>query len=170
MAKHMVKCLYCDSMFDANEEAFVKVGRRYAHQKCAEDHENNKTKEEKDKEALEKYILQLFNEDKINIKIKRQIKRYIEELNYTYSGILKALIYHYEVKNGDITKANNGIAIVEYVYKDAYNYYYSLWLANQKNEHKLIEQYVPQVEEIRIPVPERKIRKRKLFSFLDEEE
>ena len=60
--------------------------------------------------------------------------------------------------------------IVEYVYKPAYEYYYALWLANQKNEHKLKEQYVPQVQEIRIPIPQRKVKKRKLFSFLDEEE
>ena len=170
MAKHIVKCLYCGKSFDASEEEFVKVGRRYAHVICAEDYEKNKTQEEKDKEALEKYIMHLFNEDKVNVRIQKQIKRFREELNYTYSGILKALVYHYEIKNGDITKANGGIAIVEYVYKPAYEYYYALWLANQKNEHKLKEQYVPQVQEIRIPIPQRKVKKRKLFSFLDEEE
>ena len=31
MAKHMVKCLYCGQMFDANIEPFVKPNaRRYA--------------------------------------------------------------------------------------------------------------------------------------------
>lgn len=169
MAKHIVKCLYCGKNFDANEELFVKVGRRYAHTTCAEEYEAIKTKEEKDKEELEKYILNLLKEEKISVKVRRQIKTYIEENNYTYSGILKALIYFYEIKGNPIDKANGGIGIVPYVYNDAFNYYYELWLANQKNEHKLIEQYVPQIEEVRIPVPQRKEKRRKLFSFLDSE-
>lgn len=170
MAKKIVKCPYCEKQFDANAEPFIKVGRRYAHIDCAKKFEENKTKEEKDKEALEKYILNLLKEEKINARVKKQIKTYIEENNYTYSGILKALIYFYEVKGNPIDKANGGIGIVPYIYNDAYNYYYELWLANQRNEHKLIEQYVPQIEEIKIPIPQRKEKKRKLFTFLDEGE
>ncbi len=170
MAKHLVKCPICGETFDANAVEFVMVGRRYAHKECVEKKEAAKTQEEKDKESLEQYILKLFNETRISAKIRRQINDYRDKYGYTYSGILKALVYHYEIKNGDISKANNGIGIVEWVYKDAYNYYYALWLANQKNEHKLIEQYVPQVQEVRIPIPQRKVKKRKLFSFLDEEE
>lgn len=60
--------------------------------------------------------------------------------------------------------------IVPYVYQKAYNYYYSLWEAQQKNKEKIIEYYVPKVKEIIIPAPERKVKKRKNFSFLDEEE
>ena len=170
MAKKIVKCPYCEKQFDANAEPFIKVGRRYAHIDCAKKFEENKTKEEKDKEALEKYILNLLKEEKINARVKKQIKTYIEENNYTYSGILKAIIYFYEVKGNPIDKANGGIGIVPYIYNDAYNYYYELWLANQRNEHKLIEQYVPQIEEIKIPIPQRKEKKRKLFTFLDEGE
>lgn len=172
MAKKIIKCLYCGEHFDRNDETIktIQIGRRYAHLECYEKHKENKTQEEKDKEALEAYILKLFNEEKINIKIRKQIKKFIEELNYTYSGILKALIYHYEIKKGDISKANGGIAIVEWVYQDAFNYYYDLWLANQRNEHKLIERYIPQVEEIKIITPKRKEKKRKIFSFLDKEE
>ena len=170
MAKHLVKCPICNETFDSNAEEFVMIGRRYAHKTCFEQKEASKTQEEKDKEALEQYILKLFNETRISAKIRRQINDYRDKYGYSYSGMLKALVYHYEIKNGDISKANNGIGIVEWVYKDAYNYYYALWLANQKNEHKLIERYVPQVQEVRIPVPQRQIKKRKLFSFLDEEE
>ena len=84
--------------------------------------------------------------------------------------MLKALIYHYEIKGGDIDKANGALGIVPYVYQKAYNYYYSLWEAQQKNKEKIIEYYVPKVKEIIIPAPERKVKKRKNFSFLDEEE
>ena len=56
-----------------------------------------------------------------------------------------------------------------YVYKDAYNYYYSIWLANQKNEYVKPEDFVIPVREVHIPVPQRKVKQRKLFTFLDEE-
>lgn len=94
---------------------------------------------------------------------------YVEEYNFTYSGMKKALVYFYEVKGNDRTKAKGGIGIIPYVYRDAYNYYYSLWLANQKNEHKVITDYKPVVREVRIPPPQLKPRKRRLFSFFEED-
>lgn len=124
---------------------------------------------EKDKQALEDYIMKLFNISYVDPKIRKQIKQFVDEYHYTYSGIHKALIYHYEIKNGDLSKANGGIGIVPYVYQNAYRYYYALWEAQQKNEHKVIQEYVPKVKEIVIPIPQRQIKKRKLFSFLDEE-
>jgi hypothetical protein len=171
MAKHIVKCAICGMSFDANVEPFVKVSsRRYAHQKCSENKEENLSQIEKDKEALDQYIMKLFNITYIDPRVRKQIKQYIEEYHYTYSGVLKALIYHYEIKGGDIDKANGALGIVPYVYQKAYNYYYSLWEAQQKNKEKIIEYYVPKVKEIIIPAPERKVKKRKNFSFLDEEE
>ena len=131
--------------------------------------EQQKSQDIKDKEALEKYIMKMFNETYVNARVRKQINTYIADYNYTYSGILKALIYFFEIKGNSIDKANGGIGIVPYVYKDAYNYYYNLWLANQKNNDKIIEEYVPIIKEVRIPVPQRKIKKRNLFSFLDKE-
>lgn len=113
--------------------------------------------------------MKLFNTNYINPKIKKQIKNYIVEYNFSYSGILKALVYFFEIKGNSIEKAHDGIGIVPYIYKDAYNYYYTLWLAKQKNSDKNIEQFVPKVKEITIKRPERKERKRALFTFLDEE-
>ena len=55
------------------------------------------------------------------------------------------------------------------MYENAYNYYYSLWVAQQKNKDVEIELYTPKVKEIVIPRPERKVKKRPLFAFLDEE-
>jgi hypothetical protein len=43
-------------------------------------------------------------------------------------------------------------------------------LAQQKNQDKNINDYVPQVEEVHILRPQRKIRRHRFFSFLDEEE
>ena len=73
-AKHIVKCLYCGQSFDTNEEEYVKPNsRRYAHASCAHAHEANKSQEEKDKEALEAYIKELFGIACITPKINKQI-------------------------------------------------------------------------------------------------
>lgn len=113
--------------------------------------------------------MKLFHLEYVDARIRKQINNYIEEYHFTYSGIRKALIYFFDVKGHSTDKANGGIGIVPYVYKDAYNYYLSLWEANQKNEDKDVEQFVPQVVKIKIPRPQRKIKKRKCFEFLDEE-
>jgi hypothetical protein len=107
--------------------------------------------------------------DYIDARIRKQIKTYIEEHNYTYSGIKKALIYFYEVKGNSIEKANGGIGIVPFIYKDAFNYYYALWQAQQQNKDKVIVDYQPKVIEVVIPRPQRKVKQRQLFTFLDEE-
>lgn len=173
MAKHMVKCAICNIQFDANIEPFVKVNsRRYAHEKCVLSEEEHKSKEQKDRKALEAYILQLFKIEYINPRIKKQIDTFVKENHYTYSGIHKALIYFFEVKGNSIEKANGGIGIVPYVYQQAFNYYYAIWEAQQKNIDKtpILQEYKPKIVEIRIQNPERKVKKKKnLFSFLDEE-
>ena len=82
------------------EQAFVKVNsRRYAHEKCALSEEEHKSKEQKDREALEAYILQLFKIEYINPKIRKQIDNYIKENKYTYTGIHKALVYPFYRQN-----------------------------------------------------------------------
>ena len=49
---HMVKCIYCQSTFNRDKEAFVQISpRRYAHEDCAKIHYVEKSKEEIDYEA-----------------------------------------------------------------------------------------------------------------------
>ena len=56
MAAHYVTCVYCGERFNRDKEPTTQVSaRRYAHKECAEKHEVNKSQEEKDLEALEKY-------------------------------------------------------------------------------------------------------------------
>ena len=168
---HKVKCKYCGKIFDRDKVPFKQISaQRYAHYECAVAAVNSKKQEDIDKEELENYIKQLLNEDFISPRVRKQINSFIEQYNYTYSGMRKALIYFYEVKGNDKSKANGGIGIIPYCYKQAYDYYYSLWLAKQKNEDKDITTYVPQTKVVKIPVPQRKIRKRKLFTFLDDDE
>jgi len=167
---HKVKCKVCGRVFDRDKEPFKQVSeRRYAHLACAVAEENEKSQAQKDKEDLEKYIMQLLGEEYITPRVRKQINSYIEEYNFTYSGMKKALVYFYEVQGNDKKKANGGIGIIPYIYRQAYEYYYSLWLANQKNENKIIVDYKPKVIEVRIASPQRKPHKRRLFTFFEED-
>ena len=166
---HPVICLYCKKKFDRDKIACKQIGRRYAHIECAAEHEANKTQEEKDKEALFEYINKMFGTTFVSPKIQKQIKTYVESYQYTYSGILKALIYFFEVKKNPIDKNSDTIGIVPFIYNDAFNYYYNLWLIQETNSKKDIQHYEPQVIEVHIPIPQRKVRKKQLFTFLDDE-
>lgn len=160
-----VKCLYCGEQFSREEEEFVQIKNRYAHKSCFDKKQKEQSQEEKDLKSLEEYIKKMFNEDYINARIRQQIKRMKEQYNFTYSGILKSLIYFFEVKKNPIEKANGGIGIVPFVYNEAYNYYYNLHLAQQKNENKEIKNYVKVGREIIIKAPKRKPKEIKLFNL-----
>ena len=163
-----VICAYCKKPMSKKDEDCVMISNnKYVHKACQELEEK---REKTDKEQLEDYIKDLFQISYIDPRVKGQIKKYIDEYNYTYSGIRKALIYHYEIKGGDKSKANGGIGIVPYVYQNAYEYHYNLWLAQQKNKDVEVTLYAPKVKEIVIPRPQRKVKKRQLFTFLDEDE
>ena len=82
--------------------------------------DEKKLQENKDREELYDYIMKLFNISFVDPKIQKQIKKYIEENNYTYSGIKKALVYFFDIKGNSVEKANSGIGIVPYVYTQAY--------------------------------------------------
>ncbi len=171
MAKHIVKCLICGQTFDANIEPYIMVNsRRYAHQKCHEEAEKHKSQEQKDKEKLEKYIKELFGYAQLPVKVNKQIKTYKEELNYSYSAIYKTLKYWFEVKHGDIEKANGGIGIVPYVINDARNYWLDILEAKELNKELTQKKIELPIMEIHILPPERTpIRRfRKRFTFLEE--
>jgi len=172
MAKHLVKCAICGETFDTNIIQAVKHGaRRYAHYKCEPSGELVPLGEKTDPELqkLKDYINQLFG-DKANwALINKQIKKFKETNGYSYSGMLKSLVYFFDVKHNSIDKTNGGIGIIEYCYQDAYNYYYNLFMAQQANKDKSL---LTQIKEIIIKPPQKRGTKRKLFDlgeFEDEE-
>lgn len=185
---HIVTCTVCKQQFDRDKIEAVKMSaRRYAHATCvlkqgsleeqaqAERILAEQAKQEKDLIALEEYIKKKFGvEDDVAliIRTRQQIKTFRDEYKYTYSGILKSLIYFYEIKGNKIDKSNGGIGIVPYVYDEAKIYYQRLWKTHQINQAKPIEQYMtPQQRIVKIAIPTPRLRTRnKLFSFLDEEE
>lgn len=167
---HYVLCYYCKERFDRDKEETVQVtSRRYAHAKCAINKEKILSEEERDKQDLYAYVNKLFHSEFVDPKIQKQIEAYVKKYKFTYSGMLKALVYFYEVKKNSIKDANGGLGIVPYIYQEAFNYYYSLWEASQRNKGKNLEDYIPKKVTIHIPSPEPKVKTRKLFSFLDDE-
>lgn len=163
---HYVSCVYCLQRFDRDTEETVQISaRRYAHANCAQQRETKQSQEEKDYEALENYIMKIFNKEYLTARIKKQIKDYRKEYNYTFSGMLKTLIWWFEIKGNSIEKANEGIGIIPFIYDDACKYYYSLYLAQLANEKIDIQHYQPIVEEIEIAPPQAYMIPPRLFKF-----
>lgn len=170
---HKVKCFYCQHVFDRDKEPFMAIpdkSRRYAHKECFLRAVAVERANQQDKENLEEYIKELFNYKVLPEAVNKQIRQYTTENNYTYSGILKALKYFYEVKHGSKEKAYGRIGIVPYVYDTAHNYYLAIWQARERNEQVKTNEYVLPTVEIRIPVPQRKPMRglRRLFRVLDD--
>lgn len=174
MAKHLVKCPMCGIQFDTNQTQAVRVGaRRYGHAECYPDNTDfvpmEVKEEDKDLIALKDYINKLYGTSANWVLINKQLKDYQKDYKYSLSGILKSLIWFYEVKGNSPDKSKGGIGIVPFCYKDAYNYYYSLFVAQSQNENKDIVELTNRVKEVVIPPPEIKLPKR-LFNLDDEVE
>lgn len=164
----MVKCKYCNIQFNRNAEPAVEVGgRRWAHKACHEKYESSISQEEKDYLELEKYIKKLFDTNIVSAKIKKQIRDFREEYNYTYSGMLKTLYWWYEIKGHTTELAQKGIGIIPFIYDDASQYYYSIYLAKIVNDAK--SNYRPPIKEIEIAPPRVKTNQVKFFKFKDDE-
>ena len=164
---HIVKCAICQKTFDRDKIQAVKHGaRRYSHYECEPTGEKVPLiKKDEDLQKLLEYINILFKGQQNQAKVNQSIKKFHSELGYSYSGIQKALYYFYEIKHNSIDKANGGISIVPFVYKDAYNYYYDLFMAQQRNENK--KPFIERVREIIIKPP--KVEKPVKLFDLDKE-
>lgn len=171
---HMVICTVCGERFDRDKVQAVKTSaRRYAHLRCKPDGEKVPLANEivdEDLQKLEEYIKYILNESYINARVRKQIKDFREEYGYSYSGILKSLIYFYEVKGNPKEKANGGIGIVPFIYKDAYNYYFDLFKAQNQNQLKDVISFTSKTKEITIKPPCVYIPPKKLFNLDDKEE
>lgn len=168
---HMVKCTVCGKKFDRDKVQAVQVSaRRYAHYSCLPEGELVPLADGVDQDLvkLEEYIEQLLGNDYNPARVKKQIKEFKKEYDYSYSGMLKTLVWWYEIKGNSKEKANGGIGIIPFVYKDALTYYYSLYLAQLANEN--VESIPkPKVKEIEIYSPEVHRRPPKMFNVEDEE-
>lgn len=167
---HYVKCPKCGETFDRDIIQAVKVnGKRYGHAKCYPDNNNFVPLVEKkisEEQKIKNYAKSILKEQYVAARVNKQIKDFLAE-GYTASGILKTLIYWYEIKHNDISKAMGGIGIVPYVYKQALDYYYNLYLAEMANVDKDIDEYRPKEIFISIDLP-KKEKELKLWEDEDE--
>lgn len=167
---HIVLCTKCGQKFDRDKIPFEPSGsRRYAHKQCPSQ-DPVKQQEIEELNKLEEYIKKLFDETYINPRVRQQISNYKEQYHFTYSGMLKTLIYFFEIRGNDIAKAQGGIGIVPYIYKEASKYYYELHIQQKLNQDKNFLDFKPKVKEIVILSPKLKPSRKILFNFLEEEE
>lgn len=169
---HNVKCTVCGKTFDRDKIQAVKVSaRRYAHYSCKPDGELVPLANPVDEDLLklEKYIETLLGEDYNHAKVKKQIRDYKKEYDYSYSGMLKTLMWFYDIKGNPKEKANGGIGIIPFVYKDACNYYYSLYLAQIANEATAASNHKIEIREIEIESPEVYRRPPRMFNAGEDE-
>lgn len=165
----VVICCVCKKPISKKNDKFKQMGpNQYAH--YPECYELEQNREKTDAELLNNYIMNLFNWDYVHPRVKKQINSYIETYNFTYSGIQKSLEYFYDIKGNDLQNAHGSIGIVPYIYQDAYEYFYRIWKARQRNENVHAKDFIPRIKEVRIPPPQARFKERKLFTFLDEEE
>ncbi len=162
MASHIVKCLYCKQQFDAKPEEmdivwFKPRTNRYAHIACKEKKEAELTQEEKDFDELYRYVKKEQGQNFNFIQFKKIVEAWVRDYQYSYSGILKSLLYFYEVKGNSKDKLKEGsLGIVPFCYTQAYNYYYNIYLANQvagtgnynSNKQRIIEIDAPKQKEL----------------------
>lgn len=167
---HIVTCYYCNGRFDRDKEPFVQVSaRRYCHKECApKEKQVVVNKEEQDYNDLVEYIKKLFKMPVLLNMINNQIREYKSKYGYSYSGMRKTLYWFYELKNHPVKGYDKSIGIIPYVYNDAMDYYYHLYLAE-----------IAAKEDIQLP-PDKKIiihsptcvpelAKRRPFNLEDEE-
>lgn len=169
---HNVKCTVCGKVFDRDRIQAVKSGaRRYAHYMCFPEGELVPLPNPVDKDLvkLEEYIANLLGNSYNPARVKKQIKEFKTQYDYTYSGMLKTLIWFYEIKGNSKDKAQGGIGIIPFVYKDALNYYYSLYLAQLANESIPATSYKMEIKEIEIISPEVARKPPKMFNSGGEE-
>lgn len=119
----IVKCVYCQERFDKDKTEYKLVSsRRYAHLNC-------------EKPAIDangvayqtiiQYSREILGETANVKKIAKQIKDFISK-GLKYQGIYLTLKYWYEIEKNSIEKANGGIGIVPFVYRDAEKYWKSM--------------------------------------------
>lgn len=170
MAKK-VKCPHCLLTFDRETVPCVHIKNRYLHLSCHEAINSNITQEQQDEKDLDNYIMTLFKTTYVDARVKKQIKSMMLKYGYGYSGILKTLVYWYEVKKNSIEKANGGIGIVPYVFEDAKKYFYAIFVAQEKNKDKDAQSFVRKGRTVTIISPKRTVKKMRLVDLdaLEEE-
>ena len=188
----IVKCAICGQSFNREKVKCVRHGtRRYAHYDCypegdivfdppklVEKKEEPKAvkivekKEEPEKEELKilkDYIQSLFGKEVNWPLVMKQIKNYVEENNFSYSGIRKSLHWFYDIQKNPLNAAEfkkRGLALIPFIYNQAYDYYAKLHQIEVNNQGYNLKSTW---ETVTIKSPRASVKTKKLFN-LDEED
>ena len=135
-----VLCHFCKSQTNKvlKTEA-IKIDGKNFHQKCA--------KQYQDKKELMENICRIFNFKAPGPKNMAYISKFYNQ-GMTFKGMTNTLIYFYDIKKNDISKSNDGIGIIPYVYEEARNYYKNEEMKRQKQK-KIIETIKNETQETR---------------------
>lgn len=189
----LVKCSGCGGEFvrdiskyrntwlaSTNKSLSEEVKRgTYWHTECFDTWEqdarniNNEYTEEQEWSLVQNYL-----ELDLNMKVdwsrcRQQWNRLIKNNKiYSPKGIRYALYYYYEIKHGDVAKANGGIGIVPFIYEDSKKY----WYQNESKrrgfvaaiEEQILKREAKKIEEFKLP--ERHKRVMPTWSIEDIEE
>lgn len=167
---HIVTCYYCNERFDRDKEPFVQVSaRRYCHKECApKEKQVVVNKQEQDYNNLIEYIKKLYKVPAVLPSVVKQIKEFKQQYGFTYTGMRKTLYWYYELKNNSITKSNGQIGIIPYVYNQANDYFYRLYLAEIASQYQ-IDKLPPKEYTIRSPEKMQEYKPKKIFDLGEEE-
>ena len=106
----MPKCPHCNNEVKEEDAIYNTKTKRYYHEFCY-----NELLERK---QLCDYVCELFSYKKPSVRIYQQMTSYHDK-GVSYSDMLLALKYFYEIKKGDINKSQGGIGIIPYVLDEA---------------------------------------------------
>ena len=135
--KYMRICPGCGKEFDIRGE-YKKTSTRYWHPQCYETIYKEKEERKEDnlgRQAIFNYLTEIGMEPNY-IRWGKQRSDFHKK-GYSDVGILLTLKYWFEVKQGSLAKANNGMGIVPFVYEDAQRYYKGILEKQEKIEQEM---------------------------------
>jgi hypothetical protein len=150
-----VKCRYCHGTIDrvTGIEGIDWVMRSrnwYYHKKCfdtwkaevADAKHANLTEEQWFDQAWE-YLTKYIKLDLNYGKTRSQWASFISKRKYPAKGMYFALLYFYDVLNGDPMQSKGGIGIIPHIYDDSRAY----WYQREEKERGIVEKLTKQLQE-----------------------
>lgn len=114
-----VVCPGCKKYFSRDEYPdYVHIGNRYWHSECY----RKKKEPEEYKQKIHEYCKNKYGNQYSQRRISQQINEMIKD-GKDMSGIYRALVYWYDIKNGEVEKSHGSIRIINYIYDEAMEYY-----------------------------------------------
>lgn len=163
----MVKCPYCKKEFNKDKVANVHVKNRYYHAECYEKFQSDDVLVEK----IQNKAKSLFGSHYSYAKVAKQI-RSLQEQGKSLESIFNAIVYWYDVKDGDTDKANGGIGIIEYIYPESERYWKEKREDKEKNLNADYASFLLEDKDefVISPKPFRKPKRVRLFKLVQKEE